>query len=111
MDAVLGKALFERDWVPAPTSTDASDGLGPLFSARSCKGCHVGPSLAARFTDAPDGRIAGRGLVMRFGDSEGRPDPLYGRLLQNQAVQGMQRRGAHRVDRARRSGRRAERGA
>ena len=93
MDAVLGRALFERDWVPAPTSTDASDGLGPLFSARSCKGCHVGPSLAARFTDAPDGRIAGRGLVMRFGDSEGNPDPLYGRLLQNQAVQGMQAEG------------------
>jgi CxxC motif-containing protein (DUF1111 family) len=93
MDAVLGKALFERDWVPAPTSTDASDGLGPLFSARSCKGCHVGPSLAARFTDAPDGRIAGRGLVIRFGDSEGRPDPVYGRLLQNQAVQGMHAEG------------------
>ena len=93
MDAVLGKALFERDWVPAPTSTDASDGLGPLFSARGCKGCHVGPALAARFTDAPDGRIAGRGLVMRFGDSQGRPDPLYGRLLQNQAVQGMQAEG------------------
>jgi CxxC motif-containing protein (DUF1111 family) len=93
MDAVLGRALFERDWIPAPASTDASDGLGPLFSARGCAGCHAGPALAARFTDAPDGRIAGRGLVMRFGDSEGRPDPLYGRLLQNQAVQGMHAEG------------------
>jgi CxxC motif-containing protein (DUF1111 family) len=89
MAAVLGKALFERDWVPAPASTDSADGLGPLFSARSCSGCHAGPALAARFTEAAEGRVAGRGLVVRFGDAEGRPDPLYGALLQNQAVQGM----------------------
>jgi CxxC motif-containing protein (DUF1111 family) len=89
LDAVLGKALFERDWVPAPASTGTADGLGPLFAARSCAGCHAGPTLAARFTDAPGGRIAGRGFVLRFGDAEGRPDPLYGHLLQGQAVQGI----------------------
>jgi len=89
LDAVLGKALFERAWVSAPASTDASDGLGPLFSAKSCAGCHAGPSLAARFTETEDGKIAGRGLVIRFGDSAGNPDPLYGYLLQNQAVQGL----------------------
>jgi CxxC motif-containing protein (DUF1111 family) len=93
LDAVLGKALFERDWVPAPASTDAADGLGPLFAARSCAGCHAGAALAARFTDAPEGRIAGRGFVLRLGDGEGRPDPLYGRLLQTQAVQGMMAEG------------------
>ncbi len=89
LDVELGRALFDRDWVPAPASTDAADGLGPLFSARSCAGCHAGPALAARFTAAPEGRVAGRGLVVRFGDAEGHPDPLYGHLLQNQAVQGM----------------------
>ncbi len=93
LDAAMGKALFERDWVPAPTSTDASDGLGPLFAARSCAGCHAGPTLAARFTDASDGRIAGRGFVIRFGDADGRPDSLYGRLLQQQAVQSMKPEG------------------
>ncbi len=93
LDVPLGKALFERDWIPAPASTDSTDGLGPLFSARSCAGCHAGPTLAARFTDAPDGRIAGRGFVIRFGDAEGRPDPLYGHLLQGQAVHGMQAEG------------------
>jgi CxxC motif-containing protein (DUF1111 family) len=89
LDAVLGKALFERDWVPAPASTDAADGLGPLFAARSCSGCHAGEALAGRFTAAPNGRIAGRGFVLRFGDEAGRPDPVYGRMLQTQAVQGM----------------------
>jgi CxxC motif-containing protein (DUF1111 family) len=89
LDSVLGKALFERDWVPAGSSTDAANGLGPLFAARSCTACHAGPALGARFTDAPDGRIAGRGFVMRFGDRDGNPDPLYGHLLQGQAVPGM----------------------
>src|SRR6185503_13336588 len=79
----------ERDWVPAPASTDSADGLGPLFAAKGCAGCHAGPALAARFTAAPEDHVAARGLVVRFGDAEGHPDPLYGALLQNQAVQGM----------------------
>ena len=93
MDFVLGKALFERDWVPAPASTDAADGLGPLFGARSCAGCHSGPGLGARFTAMSDGKVSGRGLVLRFGDAEGRPDPVYGHLLQNQAMPGLQAEG------------------
>jgi CxxC motif-containing protein (DUF1111 family) len=82
---VMGKALFERDWLPGPGS---EGGLGPLFTARSCAGCHAGDAFAARFTPAPGGRVAGRGLVVRFGDAEGRPDPVYGHVLQNQAVEG-----------------------
>ena len=93
MEAVLGKALFERDWVPAPASTDSADGLGPLFCRAGLLRLPRRPALAARFTDAPEGRVAGRGLVVRFGDAEGQPDPLYGALLQNQAVQGMQPEG------------------
>lgn len=37
----LGESIFERFWVPSPSSTTASDGLGPLFNARSCHSCHV----------------------------------------------------------------------
>ncbi|MEO0366487.1 MAG: di-heme oxidoredictase family protein, partial [Pseudomonadota bacterium] len=35
-----GFALFRDPWVAAPSSTSARDGLGPLFSARSCIACH-----------------------------------------------------------------------
>jgi CxxC motif-containing protein (DUF1111 family) len=87
-DAERGRALFERDWVGGPAS-DAGGGLGPLFGARSCAGCHAGDALGARFTPAPGGRIAGRGLVVRLGDGEGRPDPVYGHVLQVQAVEGL----------------------
>lgn len=38
---ILGESIFERFWVPSPSSTTASDGLGPLFNARSCHSCHV----------------------------------------------------------------------
>ena len=33
--------LFHKVWVPAPSSTQASDGLGPLFNARGCQNCHL----------------------------------------------------------------------
>ena len=32
LDKSAGKALFERNWIAAPSSTDGSDGLGPLFN-------------------------------------------------------------------------------
>ncbi len=41
MNFNLGNALFTKTWVPAPSSTLASDGLGPLFNARGCQDCHL----------------------------------------------------------------------
>ena len=38
---VVGNSFFKRNWVQAPASTTARDGLGPHFIARSCGGCHV----------------------------------------------------------------------
>lgn len=40
LDFTLGQALFERLWVSAPASTQAADGLGPLYNARACSSCH-----------------------------------------------------------------------
>ncbi|AMY67818.1 di-heme oxidoredictase family protein [Frigidibacter mobilis] len=42
LDFHLGSALFGKLWVTAPSATRASDGLGPLFNARSCLNCHPG---------------------------------------------------------------------
>ena len=56
MARVLGAALFERAWVPAPSSTTANDGLGPLFNARACVSCHRGLDRWPVRTDA-DGRV------------------------------------------------------
>lgn len=39
-DFHLGEALFQKFWVASPSSTTASDGLGPVYNARSCNSCH-----------------------------------------------------------------------
>ncbi|MGQ7791238.1 di-heme oxidoredictase family protein [Faunimonas sp. B44] len=96
LDRVLGRALFERIWVPAPASTDAADGLGPLFNARACTGCHSGGG-GARFGSRPDGSVEARGLVLRFGTDDGGADPVYGRQLQDQAVPGLAAEGRLRL--------------
>lgn len=41
LDFKLGNGLFKKLWVSSPSSTLASDGLGPLYNARSCQRCHV----------------------------------------------------------------------
>src|SRR5690606_13153018 len=74
LDAAAGKALFERQWVAAPASTAASDGLGPLFNARSCASCHPRGGSSAQ----PEHR------TLRLND------PVYGRQLQTLALAGFQ---------------------
>lgn len=86
----LGNGLFRKLWVSSPATTQASDGLGPLFNARSCQSCHV-----------KDGRghlpLAGETaspffLQMGWYDDEAqrwRGDARYGRQLQTAAVPGL----------------------
>lgn len=90
LDAIAGKALFDRNWIPAPSSTDGSDGLGPYFTARSCVSCHAGGGgahVAPSRNDPSRDDIAG--AVLRFGRADGSADPYYGRQLQTDAVPGL----------------------
>ena len=41
LDFKVGDGLFRKIWVSAPSSTLASDGLGPLYNARGCQNCHL----------------------------------------------------------------------
>ncbi len=93
LERAVGKALFDRVWVPAPSSTLANDGLGPLFNEKSCATCHAGPAFSARLDVAPDGSVVARGLATRLGDAEGHPDPMYGRQIQPRAVNGLESEG------------------
>jgi CxxC motif-containing protein (DUF1111 family) len=87
LDTVAGKALFERAWIAAPASTDAADGLGPLFNGKACNSCHK-EARAARFFEL-DGRLVTRGLVVRLATPDGAPHPLLGQQLQDRAVPGL----------------------
>lgn len=84
-----GKALAEQPWVRAPSSTQARDGLGPLYNARSCMACHVAggrgasPSKPVAELFATVVRLsipgdAGVGGVV--------PEPTYGDQLQTRSV-------------------------
>jgi CxxC motif-containing protein (DUF1111 family) len=95
LDAAMGKALFDRTWVPAPASTDASDGLGPLFVSRSCTGCH-GRGEGSHVVTREDGSQDIAGAVVRFGHADGTTDPFYGLELQTNAVPGLMPEGSAR---------------
>ncbi len=87
LDAALGKALFERSWVPAPSSTLANDGLGPLFNARSCVQCHR-TAGGGRIAIDSDGGLEDRGAVVRLSGPLGKGDATYGAQVQTRAIQG-----------------------
>jgi CxxC motif-containing protein (DUF1111 family) len=83
LDLAIGKRLFERNWVSAPSSTKSDDGLGPLYDAPSCAACHVlNPSGEVDETSTPPG------LIIRLGDAKGTGDPVYGAQLQTRGVAG-----------------------
>ncbi|MEZ5855922.1 MAG: di-heme oxidoredictase family protein [Hyphomicrobiaceae bacterium] len=98
----LGGLVFNKTWVSAPSSTTSSNGLGPLFNARSCGQCHPGGGQGRPDDPARPGQ-AGPALVLRLsvparsGNAREVPakgsllavgEPHYGRQLQPQAIQG-----------------------
>lgn len=88
MDFILGKALFERLWVQAPSSTKSADGLGPLFNARACSTCHKGGGQTP-VALAPGELPGTSSLTLRVGQvTEGKlsPHPLLGEQVQTMAV-------------------------
>lgn len=62
----IGESVFQKFWVPSPSSTTASDGLGPLFNTRSCNSCHINNGRG----HAPESGISGATIpstLIRFG--------------------------------------------
>ncbi|HEY0032869.1 MAG TPA: di-heme oxidoredictase family protein [Devosia sp.] len=106
----LGNALFRKIWVSSPSSTQASDGLGPLFNARGCQSCHIkdgrghppfpgqdeSASMFLRLSVPPgetDQRLAMDGVIAgEVGD------PVYGTQLQDFAVPGLKAEGRMGID-------------
>ncbi len=41
LDFSVGNSFFRNPWVAAPSSTEARDGLGPLFNTNGCQNCHI----------------------------------------------------------------------
>lgn len=96
----LGNGLFKKIWVFSPASTLASDGLGPLYNARSCQRCHLKDGRG-HVPDQPEYastsmflRISVPGAVpphlQEIHDYIGTaPDPNYGSQLQDFSAPGV----------------------
>ena len=80
-----GNSFFNQGWVEAPASTESRDGLGPLFNARTCSGCHFRDGKAEP-PEAGEGPFVGLLLRVSVPGEEGPvSDPVYGAQLQDQA--------------------------
>ncbi|MEE2787056.1 MAG: di-heme oxidoredictase family protein [Myxococcota bacterium] len=80
-----GNGFFNLGWVAAPASTTARDGLGPVFNARSCSGCHTRDGRAAPPEAGPGPFV---GLLLRVSvptDDGPMPHPIYGGQIQDNA--------------------------
>ncbi|MBQ0778509.1 MAG: thiol oxidoreductase [Pseudomonas sp.] len=99
LDFSVGNSFFRNPWVVAPSSTDARDGLGPLFNTNSCQGCHIkdgrghppaagetAVSLFLRLSVPADKEVDAL-ILKQHGFM---PAPVYGSQLQTSAVPGMQ---------------------
>jgi CxxC motif-containing protein (DUF1111 family) len=101
-DFKIGNAVFRKLWVSSPASTKSSDGLGPLYNARSCQRCHLkdgrGHPPTANWPDdnaismflklsIPPETDADRRAI-KSGRASVIPEPTYGTQLQDTAIQG-----------------------
>jgi CxxC motif-containing protein (DUF1111 family) len=107
---LVGNGLFRKVWVSSPSSTAASDGLGPLFNARGCQRCHLKdgrghpPATADDDTESLLVRLSvpARSEAERQALADGSrnviPDPVYGGQLQDNAVPGLAAEAKIRID-------------
>jgi CxxC motif-containing protein (DUF1111 family) len=95
----VGNSFFNQNWVSAPSSLHARDGLGPLFNARSCSACHLHDGRAA----LPDAGEELRTTLLRISipgkGPHGAPliEPTYGDQIQTSALPAVPREAAVRV--------------
>ncbi|WP_274630530.1 di-heme oxidoredictase family protein [Arvimicrobium flavum] len=105
----LGNGLFRKNWVSSPSSTQASDGLGPLFNARACQSCHLKDGRG----HPPEGAADATSMFLRLARAAetaeeqqlvatrgvlNLPDPVYGTQLQDRAVPGIPGEGRMKID-------------
>lgn len=99
LDFKVGNGLFRKLWVSAPSSTLASDGLGPLYNARSCQRCHIKDGRGHPPADHDDNAVS---MFLRISIPGGHStasqeiadyiattaDPNYGTQLQDVSLAG-----------------------
>ncbi|PIE06756.1 MAG: thiol oxidoreductase [Rhodobacterales bacterium] len=100
LDFEVGRSLFEKLWVAAPSATTASDGLGPLYNARACSNCHPANGRG-RPPDSPGADALTMVLRVSVPDAvsdlppevlarlPNAPEPNYGLQMQDRSLPGI----------------------
>ncbi|OOF24644.1 thiol oxidoreductase [Salinivibrio sp. IB574] len=98
IDFSVGNSFFRNPWVSSPASTDARDGLGPLFNTNGCQNCHIkdGRGHPPQAGDINAVSMLVRLSVPALSDAEKQkliqygniPEPNYGGQLQDFALPG-----------------------
>lgn len=97
----IGNAFFKQPWVVAPASTDARDGLGPLFNVAACQSCHIKDGRGHAPVDSEDNADS---MLIRLAIAPSTDDqkqklansdmdkiahPVYGGQLQDRSIPGV----------------------
>jgi CxxC motif-containing protein (DUF1111 family) len=112
LDFKIGNAIFRKNWVSAPSSTEASDGLGPLFNSRACQNCHLKdgrghPPLTKGIHDDSHSMVMRLSVPPKTDDAKAKlaahemnsiPEPTYGSQLQDLSIQGQTAEGQIKID-------------
>ncbi len=101
----VGNSFFRNPWVIAPASTDARDGLGPLFNTNACQNCHIKDGRG--HPPGPEAKQA-VSMLVRLSVPAGEGDdltrsglvaePNYGGQFQDAAIPGIAPEGRVRVE-------------
>ena len=96
-DFSVGNGVFRKLWVAAPSSTTASDGLGPLFNARGCQNCHLKDGRG--HPPEPGAAKPAESFILGLSvpGAGAAPEPVYGSQLHDFAVPGLPAEGRVRV--------------
>lgn len=95
----VGNSFFRQNWVIAPSSTTGRDGLGPMYNALGCSGCHLRDGRGR----APMGNEGVTGFLFRLSasgtDAHGgpMPDAVYGGQFQNLSIPGVMNEGDYSI--------------
>ncbi|MDA9555894.1 c-type cytochrome [Vibrio sp.] len=98
LDFSVGNSFFRNPWVQAPATTDARDGLGPLFNTNGCQNCHIkdGRGHPPEAQDKQPISMLVRISLLAESDIQKQqqqmfgvvPEPTYGEQIQNFALPG-----------------------
>ncbi len=108
LDFSVGNSFFRNPWVPAPATTTARDGLGPLFNTNACQNCHIKDGRGHLPENESDNNVSmlirlsvpstpetPTDILQRLGVV---PDPVYGDQFQDVSIPGGKPEGRFRID-------------